>query len=147
VVERCPDKTEVHGSIPCTRTMPAMEGAPKLPQESVEQQPPVLPPETMKKVNAFNQAMRVWDAFEKGKLAATPAERDMDEAVIDALEFLKRHNLRNYTAEQESAQFEKVDAYIEQLRGEEKEEVPVRKLKPKQKESADIQPAQKRKTA
>ena len=24
VVERCPDKTEVHGSIPCTRTMKAL---------------------------------------------------------------------------------------------------------------------------
>ena len=113
VVERCPDKTEVHGSIPCTRTM-GYESFAQPSQSSEELHE--LDVKSQKELAVVKEVIAIWGMLERKEEPPLPAIKEDAERYIEKFEFLKEKNTRIYSPEEKEAQYKKVDEYIEKLK-------------------------------
>ena len=123
MVERCPDKTEVHGSIPCTRTMNPMEMGPQI--NSNEKEPENLAAENAesfdghdfeKLMNWVKQSFQMWAAIEKGDEPALPTDPEEAQSYVDKFEYLKEHNQEKYRDADGIEFYKRLDHYIEKLK-------------------------------
>jgi hypothetical protein len=113
VVERCPDKTEVHGSIPCTRTM-GYESFAQPSQSSEELHE--LDMKSQKELEAVKEVIAIWGMLERKEEPPLPATKEDAERYIEKFEFLKEKNTKDYSLLEKRALHNRVDAYIEKLR-------------------------------
>ncbi len=111
MVERCPDKTEVHGSIPCTRTMNPRERGELQPDLEVAQKAEAAKLEAEKVLRLFTE-LRGLDDVDTIEIPATTEEA---QEYIRKLEILKEGKLVPLLAQEKDHVFERVDAYIEKL--------------------------------
>ncbi len=106
VVERCPDKTEVHGSIPCTRTM-NMEGFPQ--PQPIEKEP--------LHVGNLLEVGKAWKMvlLNEGE-PVLPITKEAAAFYIEKLEELKTIAQKEFAPGEKEAYEERLGAYIEKLK-------------------------------